>query len=212
MKNILIVVSIFCWSVVAMAQLDGSRSFSIKPVEIKPSTTPSITPTPSIFDKSDKEEKPSISLEKQPSFSMTKEEFKNPGDKYVKKLNDKLKSEERQVMPEYSRNIYFGDFRIKGDKAKIMYRDHEYPDGDRIRIYINDSIVQYDVVLEESFKGFTIDLAPGFNKIEFEALNQGTSGPNTAQFVVYDDKGNLVSSKEWFLTTGFKASVILIKD
>jgi hypothetical protein len=212
MKRLFSVLFTICSSLIAFSQLDGSKSFSIKPLEIKPSTTPSITPAPSIFDKSDKEEKPSISLEKQPSFTMTKEEFKNPGDKYVKKLNDKLKSEEREVLPEYSRNQYFGDYRVSGKKAKIMYRDHEYPDGDRIRVYINDSIVQYDVTLEENFKGFKIELAAGFNKIEFEALNQGTSGPNTAQFVVYDDKDNLISSKEWLLTTGFKASVILIKE
>jgi hypothetical protein len=33
-----------------------------------------------------------------------------------------------------------------------------------------------------------------FNKIDFEALNQGSSGPNTAEFKVYDDKGSLISA------------------
>ena len=55
-------------------------------------------------------------------------------------------------------------------------------------------------------------LVEGINKIEFVALNQGESGPNTAEFQVFDDNGVLVSSKKWNLLTGVTASIILIKD
>ena len=44
------------------------------------------------------------------------------------------------------------------------------------------------------------------------ALNQGESGPNTAEFQVYDDKGNLVSSKQWNLLTGVKATIVVTKE
>ena len=44
------------------------------------------------------------------------------------------------------------------------------------------------------------------------ALNQGTSGPNTAQFIMYDDQENEISSNIWNLATGVTASVIIIKD
>ena len=44
------------------------------------------------------------------------------------------------------------------------------------------------------------------------ALNQGASGPNTAAFSVYDDAGNLITSNEWNLTIGVKASIIVIKE
>jgi hypothetical protein len=44
------------------------------------------------------------------------------------------------------------------------------------------------------------------------ALNQGDSGPNTAEFVIYDDKGRVVSSKEWNLLTGVKARIVFINE
>jgi hypothetical protein len=85
-------------------------------------------------------------------------------------------------------------------------------DGDKIRVYLNDKIIQYEVLLEGSFKGFEITLVEGFNKIEFEALNEGMSSPNTAEFQVYDDKGKLISASQWNLGTGFKATIILVKE
>ncbi|MFT7066660.1 MAG: hypothetical protein ACJAUO_002247, partial [Sediminicola sp.] len=62
------------------------------------------------------------------------------------------------------------------------------------------------------FKGINVDLNEGFNRLDFEALNQGSSGPNTAQVDVYDDKGNLIHSNRWNLSTGSKASLIIVKD
>jgi hypothetical protein len=57
-----------------------------------------------------------------------------------------------------------------------------------------------------------VPLKSGFNKIDFEALNQGTSGPNTAQLNIYDEIGNLLASYEWNLLTGNKATAILVKQ
>ena len=57
-----------------------------------------------------------------------------------------------------------------------------------------------------------VDEAVRHGKIDFEALNQGTSGPNTAEFRVYDDKGTLVSASQWNLGTGFKATILLVKE
>jgi hypothetical protein len=48
--------------------------------------------------------------------------------------------------------------------------------------------------------------------LKSEALNQGTSGPNTAAFSVYDDSGNLITSNEWNLTTGIKATIVVVKE
>jgi len=52
----------------------------------------------------------------------------------------------------------------------------------------------------------------GINKIAFKALNQGTSGPNTAAFKVFNDAGMLLSSNEWNLATGAKATIVIAKD
>ena len=48
--------------------------------------------------------------------------------------------------------------------------------------------------------------------MDFVALNQGSSGPNTAAFSVFDDAGRLITSNEWNLTTGIKASIVVIKE
>jgi len=93
-----------------------------------------------------------------------------------------------------------------------MYRDHEYVDGDRVRIFVNGEIIKTSVLLTGGFKGFTFPLQSGFNKVEFQALNQGSSGPNTAELLIYDEEGNTLSSNQWNLNTGRKATVSFIKE
>jgi len=121
-------------------------------------------------------------------------------------------SKDKEEKPEYGKDQYLGDFKTTAKKATIMYRDHEFVDGDMIRVYVNGDIVIPNVRLEGSFRGFDLPLQSGFNKIDFEALNQGTSGPNTAQLTIYDEIGNLLASYEWNLLTGNKATAILVKQ
>ena len=86
-----------------------------------------------------------------------------------------------------------------------MYRDHEYVDGDRVRIFVNGDIVKSSVISHAGFKGFTFHLQSGFNKVEFQALNQGSSGPNTAELRIFDDTGVVISTNQWNLNTGTKS-------
>ncbi len=136
-------------------------------------------------------------------------EFINPGDVYRDKLNKKEDNSEGVV---YRRNQNLGNYTTGSVSAKVMYRDAAYVDGDLIRVMLNDKVIQNQVYLDSNFKGFEIVLEKGFNKIDFVALNQGSSGPNTAEFKVYDDKGALISASQWNLGTGFKATIILIKE
>ncbi len=105
-----------------------------------------------------------------------------------------------------------GSFRTTSKSIKIICRDFQYPDGDRVTIYINDIPVIPNIVLTRAYQTFTIPLDIGINKIAFKALNQGTSGPNTAAFKVYNDSGSLISSNEWNLATGAKATLLIAKD
>ncbi|WP_224490425.1 hypothetical protein [Robertkochia flava] len=139
---------------------------------------------------------------------MVKEEFMDPGEQYKRKTN---KPEGENQMGATS-NQFLGDFRSNGKFVKIVCRDHQYVDGDRVRILMNDRVVQPNVLLDASYKGIYVDLETGFNKIDFLALNQGSSGPNTAALAVFDDQGNLISVKEWNLATGVKATMIIVKD
>ena len=136
-----------------------------------------------------------------------KEYFLNPGDAYVKKLN-----KEKEKNPNnYLGDAYLGDVATVSDAANIVCRDFEYVDGDRVRIMVNDEIVVQNLTLDSSFRGINLKLGEGFNKIDFIALNQGTSGPNTAEVIVYDDQGRLVGNNRWNLATGVKATYIIYK-
>lgn len=121
-------------------------------------------------------------------------------------------TKDKEEKPEYGKDQYLGDFKTTAKKATIMYRDHEYVDGDMIRVYVNGEIFIPRARLEGSFRGFDLPLQDGFNKIDFEALNQGSSGPNTAQLNIYDEIGNLLASYEWNLLTGNKATAIVVKQ
>ena len=138
------------------------------------------------------------------------EEFLDPGKRYENKLN--RKSEKDKNPNQFKTDQYLGDFRNNGKFVQIALRDHESPDGDLIKILLNDREVVSRVLLQERFKTIALDLIVGFNKIDFVALNQGTSGPNTAEIRVFDDKGKLVGSNRWNLATGVKATYIIVKE
>lgn len=110
------------------------------------------------------------------------------------------------------RNQSFNDIVTEANRLHVLYRDHQVVDGDRIQVLVNDEVVIHNTMLEGHFKGLHLPLEVGINKIDFVALNQGDSGPNTAELHVYDDDGNLVSSNEWNLLTGYKATVVIIKQ
>jgi len=112
----------------------------------------------------------------------------------------------------YRKNQNLGSFKTKSITSKIRYRDAAYVDGDSVRVYLNDKVVDYVVVLNGEFKGLEVKLEKGINKIEFEALNEGYAPPNTAEFQVYDDKGSLISSSQWNLGVGYRATLTLIKE
>lgn len=144
------------------------------------------------------------------NFSMTPtNKFVNPGYKVLDRLNKKADNEDQIV---YRRNQNLGDFRTKSLTAKVTYRDYGEVDGDQIRVLLNEKAIATGIYLDSNFKGFEITLVDGFNKIDFEALTQGRLGPNTAEFQVYDDKGNLISASQWNLGTGFKATIIITKE
>ncbi|MGB5226803.1 MAG: hypothetical protein WBN55_00965 [Eudoraea sp.] len=128
------------------------------------------------------------------------------------KLDTKVGERQNSNSKKHFGNMYLGDVKTGGSFVGIVCRDHEYVDGDRVRIYVNGEVAEYNIVLTGGFKGINIDLDKGFNRLDFEALNQGSSGPNTAQVNVYDDKGALIHSNQWLLSTGSKASLVVVRQ
>lgn len=190
-------------SLVSYSQIENSK----RKIELLPPASAAIkkldiTPTnPNYFSLKKKEKSSTVKrLDK-------KENFLNPGDIYLKKLN-----REKDKKPnDYNKGAYLGDVSTGSSYVNILCRDFEYVDGDRVRISVNDSIVIYNLYLESTFSGFKLPLSKGFNKIDFTALNQGSSGPNTAELRVFDDSNSLISSNQWNLSTGAKATFIVVK-
>ena len=66
--------------------------------------------------------------------------------------------------------------------------------------------------IRDRFFVLDLPLVQGFNKIDFTALNQGQSGPNTAELRVYDDTGAKIVGQQWNLSTGSTATLIIVKE
>lgn len=225
MKLFFSLIILFTLTLSVHAQIDNqNKSIAIPAIESKKETNdaPKLTPSKPI------ENNPafgtlnipklSTSLEApKKEFALFSEEFGNPGELYEDQLNKhladtKLTPKQVEERNGSSTDQYFGDFKSKAKFVNISYRDHGYVDGDLIQVLVNDDVVQARVFLNGGFSGFKLDLQKGFNKIDFLALNQGESGPNTAEFRVIDDMGNLVSANRWNLATGVKATIIIVKE
>ena len=203
MKRI-IIFTFFLLSIVSYSQIENQN----RKIDIAPPKTKTVLPNVTLLNPNaftiKKEERKDLP---KGMMNNNKEYFLNPGDAYVKKLN-----KEKEKNPNnYLGDAYLGDVATVSDAANIVCRDFEYVDGDRVRIMVNDEIVVQNLTLDSSFRGINLKLGEGFNKIDFIALNQGDSGPNTAELRIYDDNKKLISSNQWNLATGAKATLIIVK-
>ncbi len=111
----------------------------------------------------------------------------------------------------FSKDFYLGDLETESDYIIIKCRDHEYVDGDRIRLMINGAVIHPNISLSSAFYVVDVDLDDGYNNIDFIALNEGESSPNTAQLIIIDEFGKQLSNKKWLISTGYKAKLVVFK-
>ena len=177
--------------------------------------------TPNVYDNNTITPKSKFQVGEQKSkFTMSTEtDFANPGDRYVAKMEkDVDKALRAEGLREgrgtlIKKNISLGDFRTKSKYFIVKLRDFGAIDGDLVKVSSNDAVIKDQIFLDSNFKEVKINLENGFNKLDFEALNIGTLGGNTAEIQVYDDKGQLVTNDYWDnLAAGFKASIIVTKE
>ena len=128
------------------------------------------------------------------------------------KIDPKVIEKEKNGADKFYGDQYLGDFKTAAKFIGVVARDHEYVDGDRVKILVNGKVVEYNLLLSGSFKGINVDLVEGFNRIDFVALNQGSSGPNTAQILVADAHGKIIHNNRWNLSTGSTASLVVVKE
>jgi hypothetical protein len=167
---------------------------------------------PSIFDKKDNSIGSFSLLNQKPEETksiMEPEQFESQSKDYTDRMNKKT---DGKILEKFKSDSFLGQFKVGTKIISIACRDHEAPDGDLVRIWLNDKIAVDAILLDVDFKEVFLDLNEGINKIEIEALNQGSSGPNTAQFVIYDEKKGMVTTNKWNLTTGVRAKIIILKE
>jgi len=130
-----------------------------------------------------------------------------------KKQIDKINKKFKLIT---SRNPFInqdlGKLKTNSKYIIITCRDFGDEDGDRIDIYLNKMLVVPNVLLFNKEQSFKIALEKGENEIIFYAINQGTSGANTAEFNIYNDSGSHIFSNGWYLGTGVQASLIIEKE
>ncbi|WJS97045.1 hypothetical protein NYQ10_11435 [Flavobacterium johnsoniae] len=237
MKHILLFI-LFFTAMSVSAQIESSTSFKTIPggkFTAKPKKTPipevknpqaelndmPAIKTPNVFENTTITPKSKFQIgEEKSKFTMSTEtDFANPGDRYVAKMEKDLdKSLKDAGLREgrgtlVKRNISLGDFRTKSEYFIVKFRDFGAIDGDLVKVSSNDAVIRDRILLDASFQQVKINLKPGFNKLDFEALNIGTLGGNTAEIQVYDDKGALVTNDYWDnLAAGFKASIVVTKE
>lgn len=150
-----------------------------------------------------------LNTPKEDNRSLTKnEKFIDPGKKYLKKLNN----EGSITKDTYLGDVHLGDMITLSKSAQILLRDFGREDGDFVRILVNDEEVIPELMLKNQFFTLQLPLQEGFNKVEFLALNQGALYPNTAELRMYDDLGTPLAIHNWNLSTGSKATIILVKE
>lgn len=218
MRSVFALLFLLVFSFKGFSQFETpKKTLKIAPVsnpsgQVAPTSSKSIT-YPSIFDKKDKLLENVSLLKKKPEEEksiMEKEKFADASKQYTDKMNKK--SSDGEILEKFKSDSFLGEFRTGTKIISIACRDHEAPDGDLVRIWLNDRIAVDAILLEVGFKEVYLDLNEGINKIEIEALNQGESGPNTAQFVIYDQKKGMITTNKWNLTTGVKAKLVILKD
>ncbi|MFD2831777.1 hypothetical protein [Gramella sp. AN32] len=121
-------------------------------------------------------------------------------------------TKDKEAREEFRKDQSLGNVVTEGKFVEVYCRDHEYVDGDRIQVFVNGVLVEKSISLSAGFRPILVTLQDGFNSIQFVALNQGTSGPNTAELRVLSDKGEQLAKKEWNLLTGAKAELIVVKN
>jgi len=112
----------------------------------------------------------------------------------------------------FQTSLELGKLETSSQSIRIICRDHSYVDGDRVKLYVNEQVIRRSITLRGGYYSVDVNLKEGFNRIDIEALNQGSSGPNTAEFKVLDENGIVLADKEWNILTGYIATLVVMRN
>ena len=167
---------------------------------------------PSIFDKKDKLGENVSLLKKKPEEEKSifeKEQFASPAKEYTDKMNKQIT--DGKIYDYYKKDYLLATYKCSTTIAKFALKDFGEPDGDVVRIWLNDEIVINAITLENGYREIQLNLRNGQNLLVIEALNEGMVSPNTAQFSIFNDKGEIIGNNLSGLLTNVKATIIINK-
>ncbi|AXT20335.1 hypothetical protein D7030_04235 [Flavobacteriaceae bacterium AU392] len=217
MKYLLLII-LFISFTKGIAQVDKSKIKTLKIEAIDTSDVPkksiAVKPSAIIAPTKKKTNKPiDFSLKNGTSRKRSGVDFTNNSRLPLPQWNVKQKfGEDVRNIAQYKKDFFLGNINTKSKHFRIRCRDHEYVDGDRIKLLLNGEVIIPNITLQSSFYVIDVILKEGHNTIEFLALNEGTSSPNTAQLEVFDENEVLVASNQWLITTGYKAQLRVFKN
>ena len=206
MKTRLLIICFLCFGIAASAQIEIPRTTNTGPI-IKAEESNS-TGFPIL--KREETETESRFLKEKPKPIDLKE--KTNGLMTEADVMKKKWAKDKEIKEEYRKDQSLGNVVTQGRFVEVYCRDHQYIDGDKVQIFVNGELIAASVTLHAGFQPILVTLQNGFNSIEFVALNQGSSGPNTAELRVLSEKGEQLAIKEWNLLTGAKAELIVVKN
>jgi len=167
---------------------------------------------PSIFDKKDKLGESVSLLKKKPEEEKSifeKEQFASPAKEYTDKMNKQVT--DGKIYDYYKKDYLLATYKCSTTIAKFALKDFGEPDGDVVRIWLNDEIVINAITLENGYREIQLNLRNGQNLLVIEALNEGMVSPNTAQFSIFNDNGEMIGNNLSGLLTNVKATIIINK-
>jgi len=167
---------------------------------------------PSIFEKKDKLAESVSLLKKKPEEEKSifeKEQFASPAKVYTDKMNKQVT--DGKIYDYYKKDYLLATYKCSTATAKFALKDFGEPDGDVVRIWLNDEIVINAITLENGYREIQLNLRNGQNLLVIEALNEGMVSPNTAQFSIFNDKGEMIGNNLSGLLTNVKATIIINK-
>ncbi len=132
-----------------------------------------------------------------------------------KKINDSLKSKVSMVetLDLLKTNILKSNQNLSmftsSAELKLSIFDAGKVDGDKINVFVNDTILLRNYTVSKKPKHLTIRLNSKLTTIKIRALNVGSISPNTAKVEIIDQKNNISTLTS--LKKGEKTSITVIR-
>ena len=116
------------------------------------------------------------------------------------------KKRQRELMQGLAKGRVIGSVSASNPCMDILVRDHSGVDGDRVRLTFNGHEIESNVTLTRTAQSYRVDLPFGPSVVTAEALNEGSSPPNTAEMTVKPCTG-AEQTFRWNMKTGDLSSV-----